>query len=48
MRILLEEVMLYFPGMVDTDLVRKLDLVESVLEQLQLLTIVQGRGSWCS
>src|SRR5258708_21645773 len=36
MRILLEEVMLDFPHMIDAELVRELNLIERVLEQLQL------------
>src|SRR5581483_174739 len=36
MRILLEEVMLDFPHMVDAELVGELDLIEGVLEKLEL------------
>ena len=36
MRIFFEKVMLDFPHMIDAELVRELDLVERVLEQLQL------------
>src|SRR5262245_47604773 len=39
MRVLFEEVVLHLPGMIDTDPVSELDLVERILKQLQLLPL---------
>ena len=40
MRILLEEVVLDLPRVIDADPVGKLDLIERILEQLQLVAVV--------
>ena len=49
MRVLLQEVMLDLPRMVDAQPVGQLDLVESVLEQPVLGTVVLWPGgNWCS
>ena len=47
-RVLLEEVVLDLPRVVDAELVGELDLVERVLEEPLLAPSAQGRGSWCS
>ena len=44
MRVLLEKVMLNFPHVIDAELVRELDLVERVLEQLQLRALFPRTG----
>ena len=41
-RVLLEEVVLHLPRVVDAELVGELDLVERILEQLQLVAVVPG------
>ena len=47
-RVLLEEVVLDLPDVVDAEPVGQLDLGERVLEQPVLGAAVHGRGSWCS
>ena len=48
-RVLLEEVVLDLPDVVDAEPVGQLDLVERVLEQLVLAVLgPRGAGSWCS
>ena len=48
-RVLLEEVVLDLPGVVDAEPVGELDLVERLLEQPVLAARrPQGRGIWCS
>ncbi len=41
-RVLLEEVVLDLPGVVDAEAVGELDLVERVLEQLELAAVAPG------
>ncbi len=47
-RVLLEEVVLDFPGEVDAQLVGQLDLGERVLEQLELRAFDPRPRDWCS
>jgi hypothetical protein len=47
-RVLLEEVVLDLPHVVEAELVGQLDLVERVLDQLCSASSLHGRGSWCS
>jgi hypothetical protein len=47
-RVLLEEVVLDLPRVVDAEAVGELDLVERLLEEALLVASAQGRGSWCS
>ena len=48
-RVLLEEVVLDLPHVVDAERVGELDLLERVLDQLVLAVLAStGRGSWCS
>mgnify|MGYP003694086097 CR=1 FL=1 len=48
-RVLLEEVVLDFPGVVDAELVGELDLIERLLELACCSSpTFHGRGSWCS
>ena len=44
MRVLLEEVVLDLPDVIDADLVRELDLLERVLQQFVLVALFPG--SW--